>query len=214
MSTMTTMIKGHQLSRACRQPGFQPPETGQPVAAFMVQPTICGQAAVRLLHTTGSVAATQYLANSNVGTWTHHSYASLASNAQAVIDGFAWYVQCDAADGRPMLALDRHAVITQLGRPVDARLDVVLTDGPDLAARIVMWDGPDFDPIVAPVIACSFALALAASYPGRSFTTIGVWQARADNLSPRCPTRRRSRKTLRRARYSRRCDYAASRARA
>jgi hypothetical protein len=102
----------------------------------------------------------------------------MATNNQRVLDGFDWYIQEHAADGRPMKHLDEEVVVSLNGTDVGVRLDVVLDDGTDLAARIVFWDGPDFDANLAPTIACAFAHALVSLYPGRNFTTVGVWQAR------------------------------------
>jgi hypothetical protein len=145
----------------------------------MTVPTTCARAAVRTLHTSGAAQAKFYLADSKVGEWAGHENRSMASGAQAVIDGLDWYTREDASDGRPMKDLDAKRVVSLQGNAVSARLDVVLDDGPDhLAARIVLWDGPNFDPAVAPVMACVFAHALEELYPGRTFTTVGVWQAR------------------------------------
>ena len=144
----------------------------------MTVPTTCARAAVRMLHTNGAAQAKLYLGQSKVGQWTGHTSPSMANGAQAVIDGLDWYDREDSSDGRPMKALDVKQVVSLQGNPVSVRLDVVLDDGPDLASRIVLWDGPDFDPSAAPVIACAFAHALQALYPGRAFTTVGVWQAR------------------------------------
>jgi hypothetical protein len=106
----------------------------------------------------------------------------LASNAQAVVDGFDWYATQDQADGRAMRDLDEHAVVAFPAGQVDARLDVVLDDGNAIAGRVVLWDGPDFNPSTAPVMACAFAKALAVLYPSHTFTTIGIWQARRQRL--------------------------------
>jgi hypothetical protein len=102
----------------------------------------------------------------------------MATTNQRVLDGFDWYIQEDSADGRPMHGLDKAAVVNLNGTNVEARLDVVLEDGSDLAGRVVLWDGPRFDATLAPTIACAFAHALTALYPGRNFTTVGVWHAR------------------------------------
>jgi hypothetical protein len=102
----------------------------------------------------------------------------MATSNSRVLDGFDWYVQEHAADGRPVKDLDRSAVVDLQGIDVDARIDVVLEDGTGVAGRIVFWDGPDFDAALAPTIACVFAHALQALYPGQTYTTIGIWQAR------------------------------------
>jgi hypothetical protein len=81
-----------------------------------------------------------------------------------------------------MKVLDAQTVISLPAGSVSARLDVVLDDGTDLAGRVVLWDGPDFDPGVAPVMASAFALALQDLYPSRAFTSIGIWQARRQRL--------------------------------
>jgi hypothetical protein len=144
----------------------------------MTVPTTCARAAVRMLHTTGATPAKLYLGNSKVGAWTGHSNASMASGAQAVVAGLDWYARMDAADGRPMTALDQRTIIRLPSGTISARIDVVLEDGNDLAGRVVLWDGPDFRVDSAPTIACAFAHAMSAAYVGRHITTIGVWQAR------------------------------------
>jgi hypothetical protein len=148
----------------------------------MVVPTTNARAAVRMLHTATPAAARLYLARSTVGSWTSHDNPSMASGAQAVVDGFDWYAQSHAADGRAFKALDEQAVVALPSGSLSVRLDVVLDDGDDLAGRVVLWDGPDFAPGSAPVMACAFAYGMQTLYPGRSFTTIGVWQARRQRL--------------------------------
>jgi hypothetical protein len=144
----------------------------------MTVPTTCARAAVRLLHTSSPAAAKLYLGQSKVGQWAAHTNASMASGSQNVLDGFDWYVAQNAADGRQMKFLDQGAVVTLQGNDVNTRLDVVLDDGADIAGRVILWDGPNFDPAIAPVMACAFAHALHALYPARNVTTIGIWQAR------------------------------------
>lgn len=148
----------------------------------MVVPTTNARAAVRILHTTTPAAATRYLAGSTVGSWTSHDNRSMASGAQAVVDGFDWYARSDAADARTFKDLDERAIVTLPSGSIAVRLDVVLDDGDGLAGRVVLWDGPDFDPGSAPVMACAFAHGMQTLYPGRSVTTIGVWQARRQRL--------------------------------
>lgn len=148
----------------------------------MTVPTTCARAAIRVLHKDSAAAARLYLAQSKVGQWVGHSNTSMASGAKNVLDGLDWYIAQDAADGRLMRALDQTTAVTLQGNAVTARLDVVLDDGPDLAGRVVLWDGPDFDPASAPTMACAFAHALQAIYPGRNFTTVGIWQARRQRL--------------------------------
>jgi hypothetical protein len=131
-----------------------------------------------MLHSAGAPAAKLYLGQSKVGEWANHTNPSMAGNNSNVLAGFDWYIAQDAADGRPAKDLDATTVISLPAGPVIARLDVVLDDGDDLAARVVLWDAPSFDSDVAPVMACAYAYALQALYPFRSFTTIGIWQAR------------------------------------
>lgn len=177
------MLNAHQLSRACREPGYKAPGSADPEPpAFMTVPTTCARAAVRMLHTSNAPAAKLYLSQSKAGQWVGHTNASMASGARNVLDGFDWYVDQDAADGRPMKSLDQNSAVSLQGNAVNARLDIVLDDGPDLAGRIILWDGPDFDPVMAPVMACAFAHALRALYPARNFTTVGIWQARRQRL--------------------------------
>jgi hypothetical protein len=173
------VFNAHQLTRTCREPGYaHPAASGSDPPAFLTVPTTCARAAVRTLHSTGATAAKAYLVQSRVGQWAGHKNASMASSNQNVLDGFDWYAAEDATDGRPMTTLDASRVVNLRGIDVTARLDVVLDDGTDLAGRVVLWDAPDFDPAAAPVMACAFAHALVALYPGRNFTTVGIWQAR------------------------------------
>jgi hypothetical protein len=148
----------------------------------MTAPTTCARAAVRKLHTEDAASAKAYLAQSKVGEWVGHTNQSMASGARAVVDGFDWYVSRDAGDGRPLKALDREADVSFLSGSVTAKLDVILKDGANVAGRVVLWDGPDFQDDVAPVMACAFAHALHALYPTETITTIGVWQARRQRL--------------------------------
>lgn len=150
--------------------------------AFMVVPTTNARTAVRMLHKSNAAAAKLYLAGSKVGSWTSHANASMASGARAVVDGFDWYVKSHAADGRTFKDLDKEAVVVLSAGSVSARVDVVLDDGDDLSGRVVLWDGPDLAPGSAPVIACAFAIAMRTIYPARRVTTIGVWQARRQQL--------------------------------
>jgi hypothetical protein len=172
----------HQLSRAVREPGWQPEDGDEEPKPWMVVPTTCGRAAVRVLHNEGPSEAKSYLAKSKVGQWTGHSFKPLASNATAVVNGFEWYASQDAADGRATSALDKKTLVDLPDGQVEVRLDVVLADGDDLAARAVLWDAPTMTEDAGPVMACVFAHALEALYPGRSFTTVGVWQARRQQL--------------------------------
>lgn len=169
------VFTAHNLGRACRGADTSP-DPDPPV--FVTLPTVLARTAVRRLHTADAATAKQYLAQSKVGEWANHSRASMATSNSRVLDGFDWYVQEDAADGRPVKDLDRSAVVSIQGIDVDAHLDLVLDDGADIAGRVVLWDGPDFDAELAPTIACAYAHALVALYPGRNFTTVGIWQAR------------------------------------
>jgi hypothetical protein len=176
------VVSAHQLSRAVREPGWQADSGTDEPQPWMVVPTTCARAAVRLLHNRGPNEAKSYLATSKVGEWTGHSHRSLASSATAVVNGFDWYASQDAADGRSTSTLDAKALVDLPAGQIEVRLDVVLDDGDDLAARAVLWDAPTINGAIAPVMACAFAHALEALYPERSFTTVGVWQARRQQL--------------------------------
>src|SRR4051794_9770217 len=104
------MLNAHQLTRACREPGFKPSLAAADPPAFMTVPTTCARAAVRQLHAHGAAAARAYLAQSRVGQWANHANPSMSSNNQNVLDGFDWYIAEDAGDGRPMKAIDQVAV--------------------------------------------------------------------------------------------------------
>lgn len=57
------------------------------------------------------------------------------------------------------------------------RIDVLLYDE-DLAARAILWDGPDLNAAQAPLVAAPYAAALSQLHTAADLTTIGVWQAR------------------------------------
>jgi hypothetical protein len=176
------VVSAHQLSRAVREPGWQPEDGDEEPKPWMVVPTTCGRAAVRVLHNSGPSEARSYLAKSKVGEWTGHYFKPLASNATAVVNGFEWYAAQDAADGRATSVLDRKALVVLPDGQVEVRVDVVLADGDALAARAVLWDAPTITEDAGPVMACAFAHALKTLYPESDFTTVGVWQARRQQL--------------------------------
>ena len=107
----------------------------------------------------------------------------MAGNARNTVDGLAYYVASDIADGRPMLELARTTTIALPSGAVDVRIDVLLDDPPGVAGRVVLWDGPDFHPNTAPVMAAVYAQALQALHPELTATTIGIWQARRGRLA-------------------------------
>jgi hypothetical protein len=172
------VFNAHQVARVVRDPGFSAGGAGE-VAAYMVAPTTCARAAVRMFHTTNAISAKTYLAQSVVGEWTSHPRQSMATNAQRVVDGLDWYIAEDQRDGRPMQAIDETTVVNlPVGGPLQVRLDVVLADGAGVAGRAVFWDGAEFDQTQASVMACAFALGLQQLHPKSTVTTIGIWQAR------------------------------------
>lgn len=96
--------------------------------------------------------------------------------------GFSWYVTQDASDGRPHVSLGEETIAKIGDHFLPVRLDVVLQDDADVAARIVLRDGPDFLDADAPLIACPFALGLEVLYPDATFSTVGIWQTRRQHL--------------------------------
>lgn len=102
----------------------------------------------------------------------------MATSNSNVLSGFAAYVTADIADGRPVAELARSTVLSWPAGPLKVRLDLTLTDGDGLAARVLFWDGPDLTEAQAPLIAAPYAAALTQLHPGASLTAIGVWQAR------------------------------------
>jgi hypothetical protein len=148
----------------------------------MVAPTSCAQAAVRIMHRRGAEPARTYLAESVVGEWANHANASMASNARAVLAGFDWYIEHAETDGRSMAALDRSIAVTLDAGGIMVRLDVVLEDGDGLGARVILWDAPHLDEAAARTSVYPFAVALATLFPGQRYTSIGVWQARRQEL--------------------------------
>jgi hypothetical protein len=170
------VFKASDFSKVCR--GDTPSHDPDP-PPYLTVPTTLARTAVRKFHRQGEAVAKQYLASSKVGSWANHpTSSSMATNNTRVLDGLDWYIQEDKADGRAMNALDATAIVTIQGIDVETRIDVVLDDGNGLAGRVVFWDGPDFDAATAQTIACPYAFALEALYPGATYTTIGVWQAR------------------------------------
>ncbi len=144
----------------------------------MVVPTTLARAAVRTLHVAGAARARAELAAGKVGQWAAHQNPSMASGNSNVIAGLDAYIAEAARDGRAHLRFDATSVVRLPSRAIEARVDVVLDDRGDVAGRVVLWDGPDFDPADAPVMAAVYAKALEQLYPGRVITTIGIWQAR------------------------------------
>lgn len=108
----------------------------------------------------------------------HHDHPSLASSSRAVLAGLDWYIDAAREDGRQHVGFDVTQVVQLPGGDVSVRLDLVLEHDGLLAARTVLWDAPALDAAMASVSAYSFAAALAALNPGRSFSTIGIWQSR------------------------------------
>lgn len=84
----------------------------------------------------------------------------------------------DRADGRTPIDLGRNAVISLRSGPVKARIDVVLKDGNDLAARIVFWDAPDFSPGQVPLLAAAYSEAMRKLFPEQMVGSIAIWQGR------------------------------------
>jgi hypothetical protein len=102
----------------------------------------------------------------------------MASGARNVINGVVEYTKAATADGRMKVDLDQKTVVKLKAVPVEVSIDVVLADGDDIAGRVVMWDGPDFEPEDAPLIAAVYSQGLRQLYPKKTITSIGVWQGR------------------------------------
>jgi hypothetical protein len=102
----------------------------------------------------------------------------MATSNTNVLSGFEAYVAADLADGRPVAELAQSTVLDWPAGPLKVRLDVILTDGRGLAARAVLWDGPDLTEAQAPLIAAPYATALAQIHPNAPLTAVGIWQAR------------------------------------
>jgi hypothetical protein len=102
----------------------------------------------------------------------------MATSNSNVLSGFDAYVVADRADGRTATELAPTTALVWPAGPLMVRIDVILSDGDGLAARAVLWDGPDLTEAQAPLIAAPYAAALQQLHPEASLTTIGVWQAR------------------------------------
>jgi hypothetical protein len=172
------MITAANVSRAIRQPGYRLPSVLDEPPVFMVLPTTIARRAVRAFHEKGATAAITYVSESKLGEWANHTNPSMASGARNVINGVVEYTKAATADGRKNVRLDQKTVVKLKAGPVEVSIDVVLADGNDIAGRVVMWDGPDFEPEDAPLIAAVYSQGLQQLYPKRTITSIGVWQGR------------------------------------
>lgn len=144
----------------------------------MVLPTTVARRAVRVFHDQGAAAAIGYASGSKLAEWANHTNPSMASNAQNTLNGIVEYTKAAAADQRSVIDLDQRTVVNLASGPVEVSIDVVLDDAGDVAGRVVMWDGPDFHPDDAPLIAAVYSQALQQLYRERTVTSIGLWQGR------------------------------------
>lgn len=168
-----------ELSRKVRVPEYRAPgPTSETPPAYLTVPPTVARKAVSVYHEEGAPAARSYLLSSKVGSWANHRNPSMATSNGNVLAGFDAYISADVADGRPVAGLAQSTVLPWPAGPLKVRLDVILTDGDALAARTVLWDGPDLNEAQAALIAAPYAVALAQVYPEASLTTIGIWQAR------------------------------------
>lgn len=173
------MVTALQMARQIRRPSPGMPATaaGQP-PVFMTLPTTIARKAIKLYHQKGAVASRKYVRASKLASWAQHTNASMATGARNVIDGLDAYYVADRVDGRTMESLGRTAVVQLPSGPVKVLVDVVLEDGSALAARAVFWDGPDFQPAQAPLLAAVYSAAMSQLYPERKISSIGIWQGR------------------------------------
>jgi hypothetical protein len=168
-----------ELSRKVRVPAYQAPgPTAEPPPAYLSVPVTVARKAVSLYHEEGAPVARRYLRASKVGQWANHTNPSMATSNSNVLSGFEAYIAADNADGRPAKALGLNTVLTWPAGPLRVRLDVVLADGDKLAARALLWDGPDLNETQAPLIAAPYAAALAQLHPEAPLASIEIWQAR------------------------------------
>lgn len=168
-----------ELSRKVRVPEYRAPgPTAEPPPAYLSVPVTVARKAVALYHEEGAARARGYLRSSKVGQWAGHTNPSMATSNSNVLSGLDAYIAADVADGRPVAELTRNTVLTWPAGPLKVRLDVTLADGGGLAARAVLWDGPDLNEAQASVIAAPYAASLAHLHPEASLTAIGIWQAR------------------------------------
>lgn len=160
-------------------PGFRAPgPTAEPPPAYLSVPPTVARKAVAVYHESGAAAARRYLRSSKVGKWASHTNPSMATANSNVVSGFGAYIAADRADGRPVAEVAKRIVLDWPAGPLSVRLDVVLIDGDGLAARAILWDGPDFTEEQAPLIAAPYAAALAQIHPEVDLTTVGIWQGR------------------------------------
>lgn len=168
-----------ELSRKVRVPAYRAPgPASEPPPAYLTVPVTVARKAVSLYHQRGASAARRYLRSSKVGQWANHTNPSMATSNSNVLSGLEAYIAADSADGRTAVGFARSAVLAWPAGSLKARLDVILTDGNGLAARAILWDGPDLTEAQAPLIAAPYAAALTQLHPEASRTAIGVWQAR------------------------------------
>jgi len=144
----------------------------------MVLPTTIARKAIRTYHEEGEAAAIEYVRQSKLTPWSGSRHRSLASSASNVIDGISAYFTADQADGRPVIGLGREVVVPLRSGPVKARLDAILEGSNGLVGRVVLWDGPDFTVVQAPLIASAYSEAMRQLFPEKKIESICVWQGR------------------------------------
>jgi hypothetical protein len=173
------MRTANELSKKVRVPEYQAPGPGnKPPPAFLTVPVTVARKAVSIYHEEGATVARNYLRASKVGRWANHPNPSMATSNSNVLSGFDAYVVADLADGRSAKGLALSTVLAWPAGPLMVRLDVILADANGLAARALLWDGPNLTESQAPLIAAPYAAALEQMHPEALLTSIGVWQAR------------------------------------
>jgi hypothetical protein len=172
------MKTANQLARRVRDADFTAPGPGDDPPAYLTVPVNVARETVTIYHEEGEEKAREYLDSSVVARWANHSNPSMATSNSNVLSGFDAYIEADRRDGREVIDLAIEPTLHWPAGPLLVRIDVVLADGEDLAARVLFWDGLEIDREDAELIAAPYAAVMEQQYPERTITAVGVWQAR------------------------------------
>ncbi len=172
------MKTANQLARRVREADFTAPGPGDDPPAYLTVPVNVARETVTIYHEEGEEKAREYLDSSVVARWAKHSNPSMATSNTNVLEGFEAYIVADRRDGREAAELAIEPTLQWPAGPLLVRIDAVLADGPDLAARVLFWDGLEIDRDDAELIAAPYAEVMAQQYPERTITGVGVWQGR------------------------------------
>jgi hypothetical protein len=172
------MKTANQLARRIRDAEFTAPAPGDQPPAYLTVPVNVARKAVTTYHEDGPAAARAYIGASTVARWAKHTNPSMATSNANVLEGFEAYIEADRRDGREVIELAVEPTLHWPAGPLLVRIDVLLADGADLAARVLFWDGLEIDRADAELIAAPYAAVMEQLHPEPTITGVGVWQAR------------------------------------